>query len=384
MGSGLITASGHDGNRTYWLTMGLMAGKPGANPEMNPDPIYDTPRSSWPHRLALLLVGMTFPLIWVGGLVTTYDAGMSVPDWPNTYGYNLLLYPWSSWISGPWDLFIEHGHRLLAVCVGLLTIGLLIVTWLQEPRRWVKWLSVGCLTMVLLQGALGGARVLLDEILLAQIHGVIGPLFFLICVALAAVTSRWWQADARDAGESAAALRRPAWMMLVLASVQLLLGSHLRHLPADWPTSAFRYLVLAHLIVGVLLLLQSVVVFCRARRACRACRVRHGSRLRREALLGRPAAALVLLVAGQILLGVGSWLVKYSWPTWLPRWTWNPAFTVRAESMLQAVTVTAHVAVGSLILATAFLLLLRAARRAEPVSTASKSLASLRNMESPA
>src|SRR5437588_9980427 len=69
--------------------------------------------SPWPHRLAIALALVTFPLIWVGGLVTTYDAGMAVPDWPGTYGYNLLRYPWQTWLAGPWDLFIEHGHRLL-------------------------------------------------------------------------------------------------------------------------------------------------------------------------------------------------------------------------------------------------------------------------------
>ena len=67
--------------------------------------------NAWPHRLAVVLVCATFPLIWVGGLVTTYEAGMAVPDWPTTYGYNLFLYPWQTWILGPWDLFIEHGHR---------------------------------------------------------------------------------------------------------------------------------------------------------------------------------------------------------------------------------------------------------------------------------
>ena len=60
----------------------------------------------------MVLVCATFPLIWVGGLVTTYEAGMAVPDWPTTYGYNLFLYPWQTWMLGPWDLFIEHGHRL--------------------------------------------------------------------------------------------------------------------------------------------------------------------------------------------------------------------------------------------------------------------------------
>jgi cytochrome c oxidase assembly protein subunit 15 len=64
------------------------------------------------HRLTVLIVCLVWPLIWVGGLVTTYDAGMSVPDWPGTYGYNLFLYPYETWLFGPFDLFIEHGHRL--------------------------------------------------------------------------------------------------------------------------------------------------------------------------------------------------------------------------------------------------------------------------------
>ena len=77
---------------------------------LNPDL---QPESRWPHRLAVLLCCATFPLIWVGGLVTTYDAGMAVPDWPTTYGYNMFSYPLETWLYGPWDLFIEHGHRLL-------------------------------------------------------------------------------------------------------------------------------------------------------------------------------------------------------------------------------------------------------------------------------
>jgi cytochrome c oxidase assembly protein subunit 15 len=60
------------------------------------------------HRLAVLAVCLVWPLIWVGGLVTTYDAGMAVPDWPGTYGYNLFLYPLTTWVYGPFDLLIEH------------------------------------------------------------------------------------------------------------------------------------------------------------------------------------------------------------------------------------------------------------------------------------
>ena len=82
----------------------------------------DTPIQTVParsvHRLTVLVVCLVWPLIWVGGLVTTNDAGMAVPDWPNTYGYNLFLYPYDTWFFGPFDLFIEHGHRLLGAVVG--------------------------------------------------------------------------------------------------------------------------------------------------------------------------------------------------------------------------------------------------------------------------
>jgi cytochrome c oxidase assembly protein subunit 15 len=84
---------------------------------------------------ARLLAFFTFPLIWLGGLVTTQDAGMAVPDWPGTFGYNLWLYPISTWLLGPFDLFVEHGHRLLATFVGLLAICLVGC----GGGRWVCW-----------------------------------------------------------------------------------------------------------------------------------------------------------------------------------------------------------------------------------------------------
>ena len=77
-----------------------------------------TTSSLWSHRWAVALSCATFPLLWVGGLVTTTDSGMAVPDWPNTYGYNLFLYPWETWITGPWALFLEHSHRLIGATVG--------------------------------------------------------------------------------------------------------------------------------------------------------------------------------------------------------------------------------------------------------------------------
>src|SRR6476660_375976 len=134
--------------------------------------------SRWPYRLAVALALVTFPLIWVGGLVTTYDAGMAVPDWPGTYGYNLLRYPWQTWVAGPWDLFIEHGHRLLGASAGLVAIALVISTWVTSSSPRMRWCAAGLLLFVILQGVLGGLRVLLDARTIALLHGCTGPLFF--------------------------------------------------------------------------------------------------------------------------------------------------------------------------------------------------------------
>ncbi|MEX0820053.1 MAG: cytochrome oxidase assembly protein, partial [Pirellulaceae bacterium] len=112
--------------------------------------------SPWPHRWAVLLVCATFPLIWVGGLVTTYDAGMAVPDWPSTFGYNLFAYPWQTWLFGPWDLFIEHGHRLLGAVVGCIAIVFVWSVWRNDRRFGMRAAALGALGLVIFQGVLGG------------------------------------------------------------------------------------------------------------------------------------------------------------------------------------------------------------------------------------
>src|SRR5580698_5905669 len=110
----------------------------------------------WLHWFAVLTAFATLVLVGVGGLVTSHGVGMSVPDWPTTYGYNMFLFPVSKWVGG---IFFEHTHRLMASLVGFLTAILAIWLWIKEPRRWMRWLGIAAFFGVVLQGVLGGLRV---------------------------------------------------------------------------------------------------------------------------------------------------------------------------------------------------------------------------------
>lgn len=304
-----------------------------------------------PHRLAVLLVCVVFPLIWVGGLVTTYDAGMAVPDWPNTFGYNLLLYPWQTWLLGPWDLFIEHGHRLLGALAGLLTIAFLVCVWRCDARRWMRPLAVLALLLVIAQGVLGGSRVLLDERLLAMVHGCVGPAFFAFAVALAVVTSRRWREATPQEHPGALGLQVLASVTCLLAYLQLIIGALVRHMPVSYDPSAFRGAVFFHLLLAAVLTLHVVML------AARVVRQHRG-----RACLVRPALGLLLLVGVQLALGAGTWVVNYGWPNWMAGSAMAEGYVVQRESAMQALVTTAHVATGSLILATSLMLALRSYR----------------------
>src|SRR3954471_18673653 len=141
------------------------------------------------HRIALITACATFPLIFMGGLVTSHGAGMSVPDWPNSYGYNMFLFPPKFWVGG---ILYEHTHRLMGTVVGLLSIILAIAAWKIETRKWVRNLALAVLAAVILQGILGGLRVILIQLHLAIIHACFAQAFFCLTALVAAVTSRWW------------------------------------------------------------------------------------------------------------------------------------------------------------------------------------------------
>ncbi|MEM9826668.1 MAG: COX15/CtaA family protein [Planctomycetota bacterium] len=350
-------------------------------------------RSKFLNRGTRFLVVLVWPLIWVGGLVTTYDAGMSVPDWPGTYGYNLFLYPYESWFFGPFDLFIEHGHRLLAAFVGLVAIFVFGASLRREPRSWVRWLCGGVLTMVIAQGLLGGLRVVFSERLLAMVHGCFGQAFFGLCVFAAIVTGRWWLGQQRDprpqsdsetgvwgsgrtsfvqadsaetskcpgpstanastAAEPSKPRSRPGrtwWALAVfavlLAYMQVVLGAVLRHGSPSTTPGAFAHTVALHVAGAITLWLLSLGLAARGF-------------FHRRSDLAWPGYALAGIVTLQTLLGTGTWVVHYGFPellSWVPG---SESFIVDAKGFIDSIIVTAHVAMGALILGLALALAVR-------------------------
>lgn len=178
------------------------------------------------RRFALLTAIATFFLLGAGGLVTSHDAGMSVPDWPNSYGYNMFLFPPSKWIGG---IFYEHTHRLWASGVGLMTTILAVWLWLKDPRKWMRWLGVVAFVLVVAQGVLGGLRVVLDMSNLGAIHGVVGQSFFVLMCAIALFTTEFWQKmTAQRKLNVPGSLRALVLIATGLIFFQLILGATMR------------------------------------------------------------------------------------------------------------------------------------------------------------
>ncbi len=231
------------------------------------------------HRFAVFSALATLGLVGMGGLVTSHGAGMAVPDWPNTYGYNMFFFPVSQWVGG---IFYEHTHRLVASAVGLLTVvlalwlygrsarpfmrwtGAVLVllgagTALALPRRWAdgsvlgftglgllgaswiwprcepsaKWLrrlGVAAFFAVVLQGVLGGLRVVLFKDALGIFHATLAQLFFVLLCAIALFTSRWWHTNwTRLPAAACYQLSTLYLLSTLLILAQLTLGATMRH-----------------------------------------------------------------------------------------------------------------------------------------------------------
>ncbi|MBI3327751.1 MAG: COX15/CtaA family protein [Nitrospinae bacterium] len=283
--------------------------------------------SPWPHRLALLTTIATFPLLFVGGLVTSTGSALAVPDWPTTFGHNMFLYPWSKMVGG---ILYEHSHRLIGSVVGLLTVLLALSLWYTESRQWLRWLGVAALGAVIAQGVLGGLRVVLLQQTLAIAHACFAQAFFALAASLTLLTSAEWRKQpvkktAADAGR----VQRLGLLTIGFLYLQLILGAILRH-TGEW--------VDLHLVGAALVAIHVLLLSARVRR-------NHGD----LPTLVHSATLLRNLLVLQLGLGVGAYLGKFTESGVFL----NPSVVVLA---------TSHVVVGALMLVTCLRLILRAYR----------------------
>ena len=291
------------------------------------------------HRFSRFLATCTVLLILAGSLVTSHDAGLSVPDWPTSYGWNMFTFPPSMWVA---NILYEHGHRLIASAVGLFTIVLAVWVWRVDPRRWLRWFAVAALGAVVAQGVLGGLTVLFFlPAAISTAHAGLAEVFFCMTVAIALFTSPSWiaQSDAVDDER----MRRLATGATILIYTQILIGATMRHTGAGLAIPDFPWMF-GHVVpdhwsgaiaihfahrVGALIVTLAVIASSA-----------YGwsyHRGRRE--LMRPAMLILVLVAAQVTLG---------------------ALTVlsRRDPWINSV----HVVGGALVLTTSLVLTLRAWR----------------------
>jgi len=188
-------------------------------------------RSGWPRRLALATLLCALPLVFFGSSVTTLGAGLAVEGWlvldPGAGDHFLWLYPVEKWFR---DLgtFVEHSHRLIGSLVGILAVATVAATLVLDRRRVTRVLAVAALGAVVLQGVLGGLRVLERSDDLAFLHGGLGQAVFALLGASAIVASRGW-GRARPCGREGGSLARKAWIAVAFVYAQSLAGAWLRH-----------------------------------------------------------------------------------------------------------------------------------------------------------
>jgi cytochrome c oxidase assembly protein subunit 15 len=288
------------------------------------------------HRFIVFTTACTVALLVAGALVTSNDAGASVPDWPLSYGS--LVPPWIGGIR--W----EYGHRVVAGFVSLLTLVLALWTWRREPRRWVRRLALGALALIVLQALLGGLTVLFDlPPAVSAAHATLAQLFFCAVVSLALFTGSWWQGALPKLEET----ETPSVRTLGVATsgvilLQLILGAAFRHNGVG----LLPHLVGAAAVTAMILWLTQAILR------------RHGA----VPALRRGARSVQALLGIQLLLGVAA-----DWVLWANRNAPQP------EPLYVVVTV-AHVVVGAFTLAAAVLLTLACYRlvvQVRPVPLAS-------------
>jgi cytochrome c oxidase assembly protein subunit 15 len=270
----------------------------------------------------MFLACWTFVLIIAGALVTSNDAGLSVPDWPTSFG---SLYKIPRLVGG---VRFEHTHRMIAQGAGLLTIVLAVWTWRVEKRRWMRNLAFAAVATVIAQGVLGGITVLFFlPPAVSSAHAALAQTFFCIAVIMALFTGRRWIEEHPTVELDQ---RHPSLFTLTLLSVfvlyvQLTLGAMFRHHGLSWWPHVLNAVVVSFVLAWTAVRALSVYSHIEAVR--------------------RPAIAMLSLVIAQLCLGFTAFLTRVAWGR----------DAVQPE-LPMVISTVAHVAVGALLLASTVIL----------------------------
>jgi cytochrome c oxidase assembly protein subunit 15 len=279
------------------------------------------------HRFILATLGVSLLLIGWGGFVTSINAGLAVPDWPTSFNSWDPLSPFPGW----WEqtpILAEHGHRLIGAVIGLLTITLAVWVWRVDPRPGVKGLAAMALVVVVLQGILGGLRVVLISIDLAVVHAMTAQLYFGLLVTLAVMTSVPWlnRPDFAELSTPRESLSRLAAITAGAVLVQIGLGTLLRH-----PGEGISFpLAMIHITGAVVVF---ALIFLLIRSGLRM----HGN----DAVLRRGMMWLMFVLTIQVTLGLAAYFVLL-----------NESGMV-IPSNLQVIINSLHVVIGAVLWGTA-------------------------------
>jgi cytochrome c oxidase assembly protein subunit 15 len=321
---------------------------------------------NWLTIFCWVAAGLTFFMIVTGGIVTGFEAGLAVPDWPNSYGHNMLLYPLSEMVADPESgVFFEHAHRLTGMFVGLTAIVLCITLWMADMRMWVGMLGLVVLVLVIMQGVLGGLRVtgvltlskdaadLSPSTMLAIVHGVLAQVLLAIMAVVAAVTStRWLQGKVSIGSGQLAVDRQLTIVLFVCLLIQLGLGAAYRHLGTDLGTSApaANHALLGHIVMAVVVAIMGMFVGLRA-----------SSMEGRDSVFVWLGRTLLISIGLQILLGIAAVAAVMMRPE---------AGTTADVPASEVLLTSAHQANGALLLALSLLLVVWYRRAYEPSTPA--------------
>ncbi|HKR83078.1 MAG TPA: COX15/CtaA family protein [Terriglobales bacterium] len=287
-----------------------------------------TPYNRWHHGVAVFIACLTFVVIVAGALVTSEDAGLSVPDWPTSYGHILRLPPW---VGG---IVYEHSHRMIASVTGILTIVIAFWTLFADRRRWMKYLGFGALATIVIQGILGGITVLnFLPPAVSTAHSAVGQTFFCIAIAIAVFTGRKWveQGPSPVADNGHPKVLVLCAYSLGLLYVQLVFGGMFRHHGMSWWPHVVNALTVAICLTWTAV--RALIAFPRIES------------------IRRGAALLLFTLIFQLLLGFAAFLTRIAWPA------------TEANNPMVFSTV-AHTSVGALLLAITVVLTIQVWRHA--------------------